>query len=506
MKRIYYFGSSCRKCTTYIACVLFLVPIASAQVVTDGSLGTPVTLDGAEIEILESLGRRSGTNLFHSFSEFNIQDGSAVIYTGSPEIENVVSRVTGGSESVIDGDLVSEIGNANFYFINPAGLVIGQNASIDVPAAFYSSTASQLLHDDGTIYSAINPNTSALSMAVPEAFGFLGGEADLEFGAARLDDFAVDGATVAFTAPNIEIEGLRPSFAFELSANGNSALIATGSYLGNIEFDSLKDQWQPFDGNITGTNLIIEGAGGEAEIALIGGSIALGSGTIVRGFDGASLFVRAREINLTDGSLVASLERESDATPSDPADGGVDVVATSITLTDGARINSTTRSSLDARTVSVQVLGDIDINGGGSGITGIQSEAGPGSSGDAGDIVVAVSGDLQISQAGNIRSQAFSSGKGGDVEITAVDILIDGSAVEPDSSAIRLETGISASSEGSGAAGTINVSADNITILDSGIIGASDNSGQASAGAVTVHLLRPELSAIALIHCSLAVM
>lgn len=468
------------------ATLICLSPLVNAQIVTDGTVGPSVTFNGGQIEITDTLGQRNGSNLFHSFSQFSVQDGNSVLFTGAADIENVISRVTGGDQSVIDGDLVSEVSNANFYFINPAGIVIGQNASIDVPAAFYSSTASQILHDDGTVYSAVNPNTGVLSIAVPEAFGFLGGEANLELGAARLDDFAIGGADVGFVAPNIDIEGLRPSFAFELSVNGNSALVATGNYQGAVAFDSMKDQWQSFNGNISGVNLIIEGAGGDADITLLGGEIALSSGTIVRGFDGASIFVRAQDIDLTNGSLVASLERESDATPSDPTDGGVDVIATSINLTDGARINSTTRSSVNARSVSVQALGDININGGGSGITGIQSEAGPGSTGDAGDIVVTVGGDLQISQAGNIRSQAFASGKGGDVEITAVDIHIDGSTVEPDVSAIRLETGISASSEGSGAAGTINVGADNITILDSGIIGASDNSGQASAGAVTV--------------------
>ena len=76
-----------------------------AEVVTDGSLGGPKgpvgsgTVPGVgttTYHITDSLGKRAGQNLFHSFSKFNVLTGESATFTGPGDIRNVVSRVTGG--------------------------------------------------------------------------------------------------------------------------------------------------------------------------------------------------------------------------------------------------------------------------------------------------------------------------------------------------------------------------------------------------------------------------
>src|SRR4051812_18047502 len=155
-----------------LAALLTAAPV-QAQIVTDGSLGPQVSLRGGEIEIGANLGTRRGDNLFHSFEKFGIATGQTATFTGPGAIRNVISRVTGGEISNIDGTLRSTVGQADLYFLNPAGVMFGPNARLYVPGSFHVSTAHELRFDDGVSFSALDKTGSGLTVAAPEAFGFL---------------------------------------------------------------------------------------------------------------------------------------------------------------------------------------------------------------------------------------------------------------------------------------------------------------------------------------------
>src|ERR687890_553139 len=146
---------------------------AKSQIVTDGSLGPKVSLRGGQIEIGATLGSQRGDNLFHSFEKFGITTGQTATFTGPGDIKNVISRVTGGEISNIDGTLRSTVGQADLYFLNPAGVMFGPKATLDVPGSFHVSTAHELRFDDGVSFSALDKTGSGLTVAAPEAFGFL---------------------------------------------------------------------------------------------------------------------------------------------------------------------------------------------------------------------------------------------------------------------------------------------------------------------------------------------
>src|SRR4051794_23729831 len=155
-----------------LAALLVAAPV-QAQIVTDGSVGPKVSLSGGEIEIGADLGTRRGDNLFHSFEKFGIATGQTATFTGPGAIKNVISRVTGGEISNIDGKLASKVGQADLYFLNPAGVMFGPNAKLDVPGSLHVSTAHELRFADGTRFSAPDKSGSGLTVAPPEAFGFL---------------------------------------------------------------------------------------------------------------------------------------------------------------------------------------------------------------------------------------------------------------------------------------------------------------------------------------------
>ena len=86
------------------ACALLpWAPPSRAGAATDGSTGAVVTLSG-QFTVPQTLGTLRGGNLFHSFARFGVATGeSATFSTTDAGIRNVVSRVTGGEASTIQG-------------------------------------------------------------------------------------------------------------------------------------------------------------------------------------------------------------------------------------------------------------------------------------------------------------------------------------------------------------------------------------------------------------------
>lgn len=149
------------------------LPSSQAQISLDGSLGPRGPVTGPQHVIPAEVGQIRGANLFHSFGAFNLRTGEQATFTGPASVANILSRVTGGTPSHIDGTLRSAIPGANFYLLNPQGVSFGPKASLDVTGAFHVSPADYLRLADGATFAADLGRASVLSAAPPTAFGFL---------------------------------------------------------------------------------------------------------------------------------------------------------------------------------------------------------------------------------------------------------------------------------------------------------------------------------------------
>ena len=156
-----------------------------AEVVISGG-GAP--LPGPDIVVQGDFGDQAGTNLFHSFSVFNVlppglapsgvrESVQFTAPTSGIPVDNVINRVTGGTSdftgnqaSLIDGRITSTMPAANFFFINPHGIIFGKGARLSVTGSFHAGTADFVRFADGSVYMADASGASTLTAASPTAF------------------------------------------------------------------------------------------------------------------------------------------------------------------------------------------------------------------------------------------------------------------------------------------------------------------------------------------------
>src|SRR2546423_3016713 len=143
-----------------VTIVSLAISAACGQVRTGGSLGVRQTLGGPGVLIPASLGLARGRNLFHSFAQFDIPDGGSATFSGPSSIHNVLARVTGGTASQINGRLACDIDGAYVCLINPAGLVLGANGTLEEWNSFEATTADSVgVKDEGRLTD--NPTRSS---------------------------------------------------------------------------------------------------------------------------------------------------------------------------------------------------------------------------------------------------------------------------------------------------------------------------------------------------------
>ena len=377
-------------------------PAQTTQVITDGSLGgargpiTPVPLPNGKMDvpITESLGKRAGPNLFHSFSTFNIGGGDSATFSGSSGIQNVVSRVTGGNYSTIDGTLRSTIQGANLYFLNPWGVVFGPNASLDVKGSFHVSTADYLRFEDGTrFYSTPNVPGEVLSAASPAAFGFLSPTPAPVYAVKSFLNVP-DGETLSIIGGDIGLYGAY------LWAPGGRINLASMASPGEVVPNPA--------GNRPGLQVLPQAAAGELRLRASTVDVsdyfnATGAGTIL---------IRAGRIILEPDPDVGGRSWITADSYGDPPGGAVDILTGTLDLSGESSISSASQGSGRAGPLTLSASDSISMR---DTYTGLSSASW--ASGDGGGMAIATP-RLLIENEASIYGDSFSDGRGSDMVIT----------------------------------------------------------------------------------------
>lgn len=446
-------------CTFLIAlCTVFDAFGAKAQshLVLDGSLPNGRTDDlvatqaGPIYSIDETMGAADGGNLFHSFLDFSIGPGDTARFLSAQPFDRVLLRVTGNDPSTINGALQSSVldasgRGADFFFLNPNGILFGAGSSVDVPANLYLSTADQLRFAGGTTLDSRSPTPPILTDTDPVAFGFLGSDAAAPieivenstggFGFLTLRMAA--GTTLAAIGGDVRLSG--PSgFLLVEAPSGKIALIATGSSDATVAVDDFSIASS--DSTRLGTVLVESGAivetrnpfdpiGGQGEIVVRGGRFELDGGFLNAGGNGGGLD-HAIELDLA--------ER-------------VDIEGGGVVLLNAEGLAPTGRLRISAP--------DIRIDGVGSSITTRALSDQPG-----GDVEL-VADRVSLSAGSDLSSSAERDvGNGGGLSILADSVRVEGGAT------------IRSSADAQGEGGAIQIVAETLDVVDGGIraVGGAD--------------------------------
>lgn len=111
-------------------------------------------------------------NLFHSFQQFGLDANQIANFQSNPHIQNILGRITGGNPSLINGLIQVTGGNANLFLMNPAGIIFGPNAQLNVPASFTATTATGIGFGNNNWFNANGDNNYQNLIGIPSQFAF----------------------------------------------------------------------------------------------------------------------------------------------------------------------------------------------------------------------------------------------------------------------------------------------------------------------------------------------
>ncbi|MEM8805055.1 MAG: CHAT domain-containing protein [Cyanobacteria bacterium P01_G01_bin.38] len=148
-----------------IACapVLLTAPVSAQSIIPNAdSTNTQVIQSGNQYDITGGQQSTDGQNLFHSFQTFGLSVGEIANIIAQPEVQNILGRINGGNASVIDGLLQVTGSQANLYLLNPAGVLFGPDATLNLPGSLTATTADGIGLEGGRFDVIGNPDYAAL--------------------------------------------------------------------------------------------------------------------------------------------------------------------------------------------------------------------------------------------------------------------------------------------------------------------------------------------------------
>ena len=475
---------------------LSIMTVCKAQITPDGTLPTEITTPD-NLEFTITGGSRAGGNLFHSFSEFSVPTGGSATFNNAADIQNIISRVTGGSPSNIDG-LIKAGGSANLFLINPNGIIFSANARLEIGGSFLTSTADSIIFADGNSFAATAPATTPL-LTVSAPIGLQYGQ-----NLANTGDRSIvvngndespglqvqDGNTLALVGENIFVRGgvlISPEGRIELGSVSDNSFVS----LTPVDTNGVDKGWILGYDNVTNFQDIqlSDGAfvashkpsGSSGAIQLQSRRLTISSGANVLGENfgdkpGGTITIKASE------SIEVSGENSTIAnnTYSNAKGGDIAIETRQLFVNEGGTIQASSQEGTgDGGNLAIVAPESIEV-------TGFLNEPSKlvtrtYSAGNAGTLQI-TTGTLLLNQGGQISTSTFrSSGNGGNLFVDATkSVEVRGQSINGESNSALFAQSFGKNTTGNG--GNLQINTPVLIIQDGGVVSVSSVNQSSGAG------------------------
>lgn len=433
------------RATTTIIALMLLSDDVRAQIASDNTTNTKVQTIEDVVQITGGI--RSGNNLFHSFEQFSLTSDRIANFDHSLEIENVFSRVTGGAISEIEGSIQTQ-GGANLFLLNPAGIIFGANARLNVGGSFIATTGDRLIFADETDFSAdLAKDKPLLTVSFPVG---------LQYGSSSGEIRVLPNTNRAASDNGLNIQ---PGNTLAL-LGGDVSIVrnSLGAVGSNVEIGSVKSGTVALQADESGWQFDYSSVENLASISLRDGAFINSSGRV--SFQGNT-------INLSTGSGIRNF------TSPNGVKSTIELTATeSIVLDRGLSIAQVGQQRTAIDRAIADVAGDITLDAPQIWLNnGSVISAGTLSDGAGGNITINADTVTLSSEVGNpsiVSTSTRGIGNGGQIRIDTGKLTIrDGSQIQ--------------ALAGEGAGGTITVNASEaIDLSGTGIWRSRDSAGNLS--------------------------
>jgi filamentous hemagglutinin family protein len=505
---IFLLGTACWLATLPLAAIA----LAQNAITPDATLGdeaSQVVPLSSTIDLIVD-GAWRDQNLFHSFEDFSIGDGSSAYFiTNTDIITNIFARVTGNNLSEIQGVLGTRFFDgtaffptgADLFLINPNGIVFGENAALDVGGSFTATSASGVQFGDTGRFSAVAPEAPPATLSIdPSAYFFNTLQSgDIVNRSVRPD--LIDGTANGLRVPDREMLTL---LGGDIAIEGGG-VVANG---GRIELAAVDsdivglgtDSGLSFPEVNAWRDIVISDRAFVASIAADGGAITLtgqdislfGASTVgigivgdpgnERGQAGDLRVLSVGNVRLDSPSQLVNLVSLGSVGKA----GDINLTARTLEVTNGAQISSSTTGFGNAGDVMLTISETARFDGiGFSGASGVRSQVNLGAVGDGGNVQLTAR-NLEVTNGALLSASTLGDGDAGDVVLTIAKMArFDGVDPIDGSSASGIDSSIQPAAIGDG--GTLKLTATSLEVTNGAQLSTS-TFGNGDAGDVVLSI------------------
>ncbi|BDA76477.1 unknown protein (plasmid) [Calothrix sp. PCC 7716] len=448
-------------------------PVGAQQIpVPDNTLGNENSevIPFGLIDIVTG-GATRGSNLFHSFKEFNVGVGRGVyFFSPNANIQHILARVTGGNKSEIlgvlgtrtfDGSNISA-SNANLFLINPNGIVFGENARLDIGGSFVATTANALQFGEQGVFSATSPQVPRLLNVNPSAFLFnqIAAQAIINqsrvpntinpsfFDGLRVSngknllliggDISLNGGILSASGGKIKLGGLAAPGTINLNVDGHNF---------NVSFPENIAKADVSLNNRAAINVSGERAG---NISIEAGNVSFSGVSQINSAtgneDSGDIFIRAEKLELSGNSSISSMTTGSGQS------GNIRINTDIFTVReDSSVLTSSLLTSGKAGEISLQAKNSVNIFDN-SALSTVAIGTGNGTTTGSGGNISIETKDLNIQNSNLLVSTFLGQGNAGDLKIKATNSVNSNNSI------------IATSSLGGGTGGSTLIETKNLSL------------------------------------------